>query len=294
MAAAVISALLFSAVHAASRLQQTIPRETTSLESAEAPDISPPRARDEVGLPSGRVAEYALFNFVRAEYDSVGGWGEAYYEYDGRFWERWQTDHPQGDENFAFRLSELTTVRPNQTSVTLRLTDERLFDFPFLYFCDVGWMTLDDVEVNRLRDYLLRGGFLWVDDFWGYAEWRNLELIMERVLPESPWRTLKNDHAIFRQLFPLPGLPQIPARDFAWGGNTADPEYIHRQPAYGVENESLRGWYDPDGRLVAVASLNSDVGDGWEREAYGEDFFERFSSVAYAMGANIVIYSLIH
>ena len=99
--------------------------------------------------------------------------------------------------------------------------------------------------------------------------------------------------SVLRSLFPLEGLPQIPARDFAqWSDH--DPPQIHRQPAWGIETVRLRGWHDADGRLVAVATLNTDIGDGWEREAYGEWFFEKFSSKAYATGVNIVLYALTH
>jgi hypothetical protein len=233
------------------------------------------------------------FSFTRVEYDSGGGFQEAYYFYDGRLWQRWETDHPQADENFVFRLAELTSVAPNPRSVTRRLTDPDLASFPFLYFCDVGWMTLSEPEVAALREYLLRGGFVWVDDFWGLAEWNNWEYEMARVLPEVHWQEISSEHPILRTLFPLEALPQIPARDFAEDGWTHDPPYIHRWPADGVERVNFRGWFDDDGRLMAVATHNSDVGDGWEREAYGQRYFERYSTVAYAAGVNIVLYGLI-
>lgn len=234
------------------------------------------------------------FSFTRVEYDSVGGFQEAYYFYDGRLWQRWETDHPQADENFVFRLAELTSVVPNPRSVTRRLTDPDLTTFPFLYFCDVGWMTLDDAEVAALRDFLLRGGFLWADDFWGLAEWNNWEYEMARVLPEVRWQEIPSDHPILRTLFPLESLPQIPARDFAESGWTHDPPDIHRWPAYGVEQAEFRGWFDDAGRLMAVATLNTDIGDGWEREAYGQAYFEKYSTVAYAAGVNIVLHGLVN
>jgi hypothetical protein len=233
------------------------------------------------------------FNFVRVRYDSEGGPMEAFYVYDGRLWERWETDHPQADENFAFRLQELTSVAVNRRSLVRRLTDPDLFDFPFLYFCDVGWIDLQSDETAALREYLLRGGFLWVDDFWGAAEWRAFERTMEEVLPEIPWVELPADHPILSTLFPLDGVPQIPARDFAQY-MPHDPPEIHRQPAYGIQQVRLRAYLADDGRILALATLNTDIGDGWEREAYGEWFFEKFSSRAYAVGANIVLWALTH
>ena len=155
-------------------------------------------------------------------------------------------------------------------------------------------MHLSEPEVARLRDYLLRGGFMWVDDFWGEAEWVNLERNMRRVLPDREWQELPPEHPILETLFPLESLPQIPARDFAIRGWEHDPPWIHRSPAYGVEQPHLRGYFDDDDRLMVLATLNTDIGDGWEREAYGEWYFARYSTVAYAAGANIVLHSLIH
>jgi len=236
--------------------------------------------------------ERSAFSFVRVRYDSVGGYNEAFYDYDGRLWQRWETDHPQADENFAHRLEELTAIRTNPRSVTRRLTDPDLFSFPLLYLCDVGWMTLSRQEVEALREYLLRGGFLWADDFWGQGEWRNFEGIMRRVLPDVAWREIPPAHPILHTLFELDELPQIPARDFAEMGLRHDPAEYHRPPAIGLERASLRGFFDASGRLLAVATYNTDIGDGWEREAYGQWFFERYSTVAYAAGANIVLYAL--
>ncbi len=238
--------------------------------------------------------DQARFNFVRVQYDSVGGYGEAYYGYRGRIWARWETDFPEGDKNFVFRLAELTAVGLNPEPSTRRLTDPDLHQFPFLYMCDVGWMHLSDAEVENLRDYLLKGGFLWVDDFWGHGEWMNLEEQMKRVLPEVSWRDLPKDHPILRTMFELEQMPQVPAEDFAVMGWPHDPPQIHRSPAWGIERPNLRGFFDDQDRLLVLATHNTDIGDGWEREAYGEWFFETYSTVAYAMGVNVVVYALTH
>jgi len=232
------------------------------------------------------------FTFVRIRYDSVGGYGESWYSYNGRSWERWETDYPEADENFIFRLSELTTLSPNPRAIVRRLTDDDLFDYPFIYMCDVGWMKLTRSERRRLREYLLRGGFLWVDDFWGWAEWENLEDHMKDVLPEIQWREIPSDHPIFGMVFPLKSCPQIPARIFAIQGWTTEPAWIHKSG--GMEEAHFRGWFAEDGRLLAVATHNTDIGDGFEREAEGEWYFQKYSTLAYAMGINIVTYALTH
>ncbi len=232
------------------------------------------------------------FTFVRVRYDSVGGYGESWYSFNGRSWERWETDYPEADENFVFRLSELTTLAPNPRAIVRRLTDEDIFDHPFIYMCDVGWMKLTGEEKKRLREYLLRGGFLWVDDFWGWAEWENLEEHMREVLPEIEWREVPTDHPIFSMVFPMKECPQIPARIFAIQGWTTEPAWIHKSG--GLENAHFRGWFGKDGRLLAVATHNTDIGDGFEREAEGEWYFQKYSTLAYAMGINIVVYALTH
>jgi len=232
------------------------------------------------------------FTFVRVQYDSVGGYGESWYTYEDRDWERWETDYPDADENFLFRLSELTTIKPNPRAIVRRLTDPDIFDYPFLYMCDVGWMSLTEEEKLRLREYLQRGGFLWVDDFWGYAEWDNFDAIMRDVLPETPWQDLPTSHPVFNMVFPLAECPMIPARVFAVQGWTTEPAWIHKSG--GLEEAHCRGYVDKNNRLMVLATHNTDIGDGFEREAEGEWYFEKYSTKAYAMGINIVVYALTH
>jgi hypothetical protein len=242
----------------------------------------------------GETSGSGEFVFARLRYDSIGGWGEAYYNYDGRTWERWETDYPQADENFTHRLTQLSAVVPQARGTTRRLTDPDVFDFPFLYICDPGYMRLSAEEKARLRQYLINGGFVWIDDFWGEGEWWNVEAIMSEVLPEYPWRELPGDHPLLHEVFDLNAAPQVPARDFAVQGWTTDPPWIHRSPAKEMEPVHLRGYFDADGRLMAVATHNSDIGDGFEREAYGQWYFENYSTRAYMMGVNIVVYAMSH
>ena len=232
------------------------------------------------------------FTFVRVRYDSEGGYGEAWYSFAGRDWERWETDYPEADENFIFRLAELTTIDPNPRAIVRRLTDKDLTEYPMLYMCDVGWMKLDRDEIDGLRHYLKQGGFLWVDDFWGDLEWQNLEDHMLKVFPDLQWRDIPVDHPIMSMVFPLESTPQIPARIFAIQGWKTEPVWIHKSG--GLDEVHFRGWFDEDGRLMAVATHNTDVGDGFEREGEGEWYFQKFSTKAYAIGINIVVYAMTH
>jgi hypothetical protein len=243
------------------------------------------------------IRSYSRFTFVRISYDSEGGWGEAFYDYDGRIWQRWETDYPEAEENFLLRMVELTTCEPNPLPIVRKLTDDDLFRFPLIYMSDIGWMRLSREEIAALREYLLRGGMLWVDDFWGDAEWNTLASHMRRALPEFQWFDIPPGHPIFNVVFPLERCPQIPAQDFFEMGYQWDPPGVHRQPAggdAGVRTVNFRGIADEDGRLMVVASHNTDLADGFEREGIDEAFFQLYSTQAYAMGMNIVVYALTH
>ena len=175
------------------------------------------------------------------------------------------------------------------------LTAPDLGDFPLLYMSDVGYMVLSKSERTALRHYLLNGGFLWVDDFWGDAEWRQFAKVMRDVLPGHEWQVLPSDNPVLHTVFDLEALPQIPALPFASPvGSTAEPPGAHKLPTGSMEEAQLRAWLDDDGRIMVLATHNTDVGDGWEREAYGEWYFETFSTKSYMVGVNVVTYAMMH
>lgn len=261
--------------------------------------LVPADTRQPTAGSEGEHAEKAgRFTFVRVEYDSMGGYGEASYFFDGRLWQRWQTDYPEAERNFLYRIGELSTVSVNSQPISLRLTDDAIFEHPFIYMCDVGWQTLSKEETASLRKYLERGGFLWVDDFWGDGEWTNFEYNLSQVFPDLSWREIPKNHAIYSMVFPLKECPQIPAKIFweEWG-ISYDPPGVHRGPTggeEGVRTVHFRGLFDKNGRLMAVATHNTDIGDGWEREGEDKEFFERFSVKSYAIGLNIIVFALTH
>ena len=246
------------------------------------------------GGAGSRAARPPELQLVRIEYDSEGGAQEAYYFAYGQIWQRWETDFPAAERNLARRLMELTRVRVAPEPLRLRLPDPELLDHPLAYMSDVGWMQLDPEERAGLRAYLANGGFVWVDDFWGDGEWGNFERAMREVLPGVAWRELPLDHPLLHLVFEVPAVPQIPARDFAMGGLTTEPPDFHRDPAGDMEGAHLRGWFDASGRLMVLATHNTDMGDGFEREAYGQWYFETYSTRAYALAANIIVYALTH
>lgn len=250
------------------------------------------------GAPSPETAPADLtrLQMARVVYDSVGGMGQAYYHFEGRLWERWETDYPQAEQNLGKRLNELTRIEAARQPARRRLTDPDLGDFPLLFMSDVGYMRFTTEETDALRDYLHNGGFLWADDFWGDAEWASFERFMRQVLPRTQWREVTPAHPLFRIVFEIEQMPQIPARSFvdAFSTETAESPWAHRPPAGSLRTPMMRGYFDDDGRLMVIGTHNTDIADGWEREAYGQWYFERFSTKSYRVAVNVITYVMSH
>ena len=248
------------------------------------------------GPPTEFIAD--AFTFVRVRYDSTGGYGESWYRYEGRDWQRWETDYPRGEENLLGRLTELTSLRVNRQPIVLRLTDPKLAGYPFLYMTDVGWQQLSSQEKTSLTRYLGNGGFLWIDDFWGDAEWDNFQRNLGDLHSDWIWKRIPEDHQILKIVYRLSECPQVPARIFfAQSGLPYDPPGVHRFPAGGVggvNSVNFFGLFDQDENLLAVATHNSDIADGWEREDESAEFFQKFSVNSYAMTINILFYAMTH
>jgi hypothetical protein len=241
-------------------------------------------------------ADLTQLQIARVVYDSIGGMGQAFYHFEGRLWERWETDYPQAEQNLGRRLNQLTRIVSARQPAVRRLTAPDLGDFPLLFMSDVGYMRFTREETEGLRAYLEKGGFLWVDDFWGDAEWASFERFMRQVLPRTQWRVVQPTHPIFSIVFDIEEMPQIPARSFVFDGSqeTAESPWAHRPPAGSLRTPSMRGYFDEDGRLLAVGTHNTDIADGWEREAYGQWYFERFSTQSYRVAVNVITYVLTH
>jgi Domain of unknown function (DUF4159) len=246
------------------------------------------------GGRTGVEPDLSALNLVRVVYGSEGGMGEAYYAYDGRVWARWETDFPQGDDNLAHRLAQLTRIHVNPTAASRFLTASDLRDFPMLFMSDPGYMVLSKQEKGSLARYLAAGGFLWVDDFWGDSEWRQFEQVMREVLPDRVWRVLTPRHPIFHQVFDLDEMPQIPALPFAAPGRDTAEWGAHKHPEGSLRYPQMRAWLGDDGRIMVLATHNTDIADGWEREAYGQWYFETFSTKSYMVGVNVVVYAMTH
>ena len=245
-----------------------------------------------------RPADLDAFTFVRIKYDSTGGFGESWYRHEGRVWQRWETDYPRAENNLILRLKELTSLRVSSKPIVLRLTDDSLHDYPFIFMSDAGWQKLTEKESSALAKYLAAGGFLWVDDLWGEAEWKNLFRNTSKLNLAWTWRPIPKDHPLMTIVYQIKRCPQIPARVFyEQTGLLYDPPFAHRYPTGGVggvNRVNFMGLFDRNNRLLAIATHNTDIADGWEREGESKEFFDKFSIDSYAMTINILVYALTH
>ena len=227
------------------------------------------------GALTSRSAE---FTFVRTVYNSAFGWMRG---------GSWATDFPEADYHFIVGVQRWsgTNLDVSAEPLQIPILDKRIFQYPLLYFAEPGYMELSDGEARQLREYVLRGGFLFLDDFWGEYEWENVKEQMRRILPEYTIRDLPLSHFIFRSYFDIGKIVQVPGIGswVRWGITHEKGGII---PHYmGIE--------DHEGQLLAFISRNSDLGDAWEwidDPAYPEEY----GLAAYRLGVNVIIYAMSH
>ena len=208
----------------------------------------------------------------------------------------WLTDYPLAEIDLSIRLSELTKVavsfeapgRPRHLIV--QLTSDELFQCPVIIMQEVGRLFFTSDEAARLRTYLLKGGFLWVDDFWGSYAWEVWEAEIRKVFPaaEYPIVDLPATHPLFHTMFDLEGVPQIPGIGTWLGrGETsergADSAEVH-----------ARAISDRHGRVMVFMTHNTDVSDSWEREGEDPQYFYQFSIDGYRVAVNVLLYAMTH
>jgi hypothetical protein len=218
-----------------------------------------------------------VFTFVRIRYGSRGGFRGG----------RWDTDYPDSDLNFSYRLHQMTALDVDPNGKILELTDDELFDYPFIYIIEPGRMWLSEEEVVALRRYLLNGGFLMVDDFWGEEEYRIFYENIKRVFPNREAVELPLEHEIFHCVFDLKQKPQIPSIHAYYDGQTTE--------RWDAPHANYKGIFDDEGRMMAIICHNTDLGDGWEREGMDPGYFKQYSEKwAYPLGINIITYAMTH
>lgn len=219
--------------------------------------------------------QHEAFRFARVKYTSYG-WSD-----------KWMVDFPESDLNLPHRLRELTSMEVHPQSVIVELTDEDLSEYPFLYIVEPGNMNLSDAEVAGLRRYLLNGGFLMVDDFWGEEEWFTFYQNIKRVFPDREPEELPLEHDIFHLVYDLKEKPMIVSIG-TWRRGSTTERYDANEPHY-------KGIFDDKGRMMAVICHNTDLGDGWEEEGVDPTYFKEYSErFAYPLGINIITYAMTH
>lgn len=264
-----------SSVRGSTVMAQQVPGERTRrIIEGRSDDDAPGLRLPPEDEPTARHAFYwtrAIYNGARRSW-----WG-------GR--QAWATDFPKGDRQFLVVLKRLVRLDAYDWENAVNLADPRLRRFPLVYAVEVGYMDLTPEQVRGLRDYLNAGGMLIVDDFWGSREWARFEYNIRRVLPGRPIVDLPLDHPLFRAYYDITEIKQVPARGRG----------IRGRPTYERDGyvPRVRGIFDDDGELMVIINWNTDLGDAWE---WAEDPFYplEYSTYAYEMGANMIVYGMSH
>ena len=181
-------------------------------------------------------------------------------------------------------VNRLIGVDGSPMENAIRLDDPEIRKYPFLYALEVGDIALSPAEIEGLRNYLLAGGFLVIDDFWGSWQWANFEQQIRLVFPEYPIIDVPLDHPIFNTVYRIEEVLQVPAYGNYWGGRTWE------QDGYTAH---VRGIFDEQDRLMVLINWNTDLGDAWEW-AERPEYPLKYSTFAVQMGVNFIVYAMSH
>jgi len=225
-------------------------------------------------LDASIPAQTAEFSFVRLAYSGGG-------EFGGR---GWLTDWPDAEQHLLNGVRRLTRIKTADEGIRMGIMDDKLFDYPWIYAVEVGQWYLDEKEAARLRDYLLRGGFLMVDDFHGTYEWESFIASMRRVFPDRPIVEIPATHSVFHIAYDLNDRVQIPGI----GANMRGVTY--ERDGY---TPHWRGIFDDAGRLVVAINFNMDLGDAWEH-ADTPEYPVTYTTRAYQYAINYILYAMTH
>jgi hypothetical protein len=198
----------------------------------------------------------------------------------------WTQDYPRADRHFATALHRLTRVHARSVEQPVNPEDgDDIFNWPWLVAGEMGDWKLTPDQARKLRDYLLRGGFLYMDDFWGPEEWDRFYQSMRMVFPDRQIVEIDNADGIFHSVYDLDDRYQILGQWALRGGGMS----------FRVDGTRAqwKGIYDDKGHLMVAMSFNSDVGDSWE---WADDPYypEKFSALGIRIGVNYVVYSMTH
>jgi hypothetical protein len=223
----------------------------------------------------GPQAFHTEFQFARLQYNSIR---------DGYYRQRWLTDWPEAEYYLLQGVDRLTRIHAAGEGRLVSVLDDDLFDYPFLYAVEPGAWRFSESEATRLREYLLRGGFLLVDDFHGSREWYGFEAGLRRVFPNRPIVEIPRSDSLFHTVYDLNEPVQIPGiyaalRGVTWERDGFTPHW--------------RGIYNDQGHLMVVINFNMDLGDAWEH-ADVEEYALRYTIPAYQHAINYIVYAMTH
>ncbi len=243
-----------------------------------------PLALNSNDLPSG-IARHE-FQMARLIYGNASGMDRGFGFGGGRPW--WAIDYPEAEYHFINGIRRLTRLDTAADSIHLAATDDALLDHPWLFVQQVGRWHLSDEEAERLREYLLRGGFMVADDFHGPFQWGVFMESMQRVFPDREIIDLTEDNPILHVLYDLDERTQIPGRrhlrEIGSGQVVVEPE---------GSPPTWRGILDDSGRLMVVINFNMDMGDSWEH-ADDPVYPEPMTALGYRFGINYILYAMTH
>jgi hypothetical protein len=245
------------------------------------PSLQPP-ARAQ--LPTSGDDRFAglQWRFVRIKYHYTTEGTRVQQDFYG---EPWLIDGPAAEQNLSRRVKTATTIDV-QDPIVLTLDDPRLFTYPWIYFVEPGNLKLTDSDVKTLREFLLRGGTALFDDFHGPFEWEHFAGEMKKVFPDREIVDLPKDHPVFSCFYKMDGYPQIAGLGSFMAGRSWEK---------GGFVAHLRTILDDNSRPMLFVNWNTDMGDGWEW-SNAEDYpgYIKYTSLAYRMGINEVVYALTH
>jgi hypothetical protein len=229
--------------------------------------------------PQAHPPAEAEFYFVRLAYSNSSAFG-----FGRRFRPSWLTDAPAAETHLLQGLGRLTRLALGPEGRAVDLASDEVMDYPWIYAVEVGHWQLSEEEAARLREYLLRGGFLVVDDFWGTYEWSVFLESMQRVFPDRRIVELEDDNEVLHLLYELKRDIQIPGVSYVYTGVTwqRDGTVPH-----------WRGIYDDEGRLMVAINFNMDLGDAWEH-ADNPAYPEPMTTLAYRFAINYILYAMTH
>jgi hypothetical protein len=225
------------------------------------------------------------YSWSRLRYSTAGGGGYGGYGY-GRGG-NWSRDYPKADRQFLIALKRLTRINARPVEQVVDLDSDgpsSIENFPWVYAVQVQTWTFTEPEAKRLREYLLKGGFLMVDDFHGTTDWEHFMNGMSMVFPDRSVEDLTDKDEIFHVLYDLTDRFQVPGEQYVWTGRTYEKDgYI---PAW-------RAIKDDRGRVMVAICYDMHLGDAWE---WADDprYPEKFASLAFRLGINYVMYGMTH